>query len=101
MHSEYKSNRNVNGGGVYDPLVTPKEFCQQGKFGRKTLSRIEANGEGPPAIEISPGIIRYRQSAIDAWFAARIRTGARPAGKEPTAATEARWRTKQFLMGRP
>jgi len=65
-----------------DPLVTRREFAQQGKFGMKTLSRIEKRGEGPPAIEITPGFIRYRQSAIDAWFAARTRTGAKaPARK--------------------
>jgi predicted DNA-binding transcriptional regulator AlpA len=72
-----------------DPLRTRREFCQQGKFGTKTLQRIEAKGEGPPAIEITPGFVRYRQSAIDAWFAARTRTGARPSGKAPTQAIEA------------
>ena len=73
-----------------DPLRTRREFCQQGKFGPKTLQRIEARGDGPPAIEITPGFVRYRQSAIDAWFAARTRTGARPTGKTPTAAIQAR-----------
>jgi hypothetical protein len=34
-----------------DPLITRREFCQQGKFGTKPLQRIEARGEGPPAIE--------------------------------------------------
>jgi len=72
-----------------DPMVTRREFCQQGKFGIKTLQRLEVMGEAPPAIEITPGFIRYRQSAIDAWFAARTRTGARPAGKVPTRANEA------------
>jgi len=43
-----------------DPLITRREFCQQGKFGPKTLQRIEARGEGPPAIEITPGFVRYR-----------------------------------------
>ena len=75
-----------------DPLVTRREFCEQGKFGPKTLQRIEARGEGPPAIEITPGFVRYRQSAIDAWFLARTKTGARPTGKTPTAAIEARQR---------
>ncbi len=77
-----------------DPLRTRREFCQQGNFGLKTLQRIEARGEGPPAIEITPGFFRYRQSAIDAWFAARTRTGARPAGKAPKHATQARWRKR-------
>ena len=79
---------------VNDPLITRREFCQQGKFGIKTLQRIEARGDGPPAIEITPGFIRYRQSAIDSWFAARVRTGARPAGKVPSQATQARWRKR-------
>src|SRR6516225_7261219 len=74
------------------PLITRREFCQQGKFGPKTLQRIEARGDGPPAIEITPGFVRYRQSAIDAWFAARTRTGARAAGKTPIAAIAARHR---------
>ena len=78
-----------------DPLRTRREFCEQGRFGFKTLQRIEARGEGPPAIEITPGFFRYRQSAIDAWFAARTRTGARPIGKVPTqaiAAATRKWR---------
>jgi hypothetical protein len=29
---------------VNDPLRTRREFCQQGKFGLKTLQRIEARG---------------------------------------------------------
>jgi predicted DNA-binding transcriptional regulator AlpA len=72
-----------------DPLVTRREFCEQGRFGIKTLQRMEVRGEAPAAVEITPGFIRYRQSAIDAWFAARTRT-VRPAGKTPTAAIEAR-----------
>jgi hypothetical protein len=74
---------------VNDPLRTRREFCEQGKFGPRTLQRIEARGEGPPAIEIAPGFIRYRQSAIDSWFRARTRSGARPAGKAPAHAIEA------------
>ena len=73
-----------------DPLVTRREFAQQGKFGMKTLSRLESRGDVPACIEITPGFIRYRQSAIDAWFAARTRTGARAAGKAPTQAIQAR-----------
>ena len=42
---------------VNDPLITRREFCQQGKFGIKTLQRIEARGDGPPAIEITPGLL--------------------------------------------
>jgi hypothetical protein len=73
-----------------DPLRTRKEFAAQGKFGLKTLSRIEARGEGPAYVEITPGLKRYRQSSIDAWFEARTVTGARPFGKTPTEAIEAR-----------
>jgi len=76
-------------GIVNDPLRTRREFCEQGKFGLKTLQRIELRGDGPPAIEITPGFVRYRQSAIDAWFAARTRTGARAAGTAPTPAIRA------------
>lgn len=77
-----------------DPLITRREFCEQGKFGIKTLQRLESRGEAPAAIEITPGFVRYRQSAIDAWFAARTRTGARPVGKTPTQAIEARSRKR-------
>ena len=58
-----------------DPLRTRREFAEQGKFGLKTLQRIEARGEAPPHIEMPTGSIRYRQSAIDAWFAERTRQG--------------------------
>ena len=73
-----------------DPLVTRREFAQQGKFGMKTLSRLESRGDVPACVEITPGFIRYRQSAIDAWFAARTRTGVREAGKMPAQAIQAR-----------
>jgi hypothetical protein len=33
---------------VNDPLRTRREFCEQGKFGPRTLQRIEARGDGPP-----------------------------------------------------
>jgi len=58
-----------------DPLRTRREFAEQGKFGLKTLQRLEARGEAPPHVEIATGMIRYRQSAIDAWFAERTRRG--------------------------
>jgi predicted DNA-binding transcriptional regulator AlpA len=78
-----------NAVGATDPLRTPKELCQQANFCTKTLQRLELAGEGPRSIEITPSLIRYRQSDIDAWFAARTRTGARPVGKAPTQAIAA------------
>jgi len=69
-----------------DPLVTRQEFCQQARFTVKTLQRLERKGEAPAAVEILPGRRVYRQSAINQWFLARTRTGARPAGKVPTQA---------------
>jgi len=85
-------------GRVNDQLITRREFCEQGKFGIKTLQRLEARGDGPPAIEIAPGFVRYRQSAIDAWFAARTRIGARPAGRTPTPAIEAAQRKRRGVL---
>ena len=82
-------NANINGSVNGDPLITRREFCEQGRFGLKTLQRIEARGDGPPAIEITPGLLRYRQSTVNAWFAARTRIGARPAGRTPTEAIQA------------
>jgi hypothetical protein len=76
-------------GRVNDPLISPREFCDQAKICPKTLRRIELRGEGPPAVEITPGLRRYRQSAVDAWFAAKTVTGARPAGRTPTEAMAA------------
>ena len=89
------SDNAESNGFVNDPLVTRREFCEQGRFGLKTLQRIEARGDGPPAIEITPGLVRYRQSAIDAWFAARTATGARPAGRTPTHAIQAAQRKRR------
>jgi predicted DNA-binding transcriptional regulator AlpA len=90
MSDDAESNGVVN-----DPLRTRREFCEQGKFGLKTLQRIESRGEAPPCIEITPGLVRYRQSAIDAWFAAKTATGARPAGRAPTKALEAAQRKRR------
>jgi predicted DNA-binding transcriptional regulator AlpA len=79
---------------VNDPLITRTEFCQQGRFGKKTLQRLESRGEAPPAIAITPKLVVYRQSLVTAWFDARTRTGARPAGKAPTQAIEGRRRRR-------
>jgi hypothetical protein len=84
MSDDTESNGRVN-----DPLISPREFCDQAKICPKTLRRIELRGEGPPAVEITPGLRRYRQSAVDAWFAAKTVTGARPAGRTPTEAMRA------------
>jgi hypothetical protein len=83
-------------GAVNDPLISPREFCDQAKICPKTLRRIELRGEGPPAVEITPGLRRYRQSAVDAWFAAKTVTGARPAGRTPREATRSRLITNLF-----
>jgi hypothetical protein len=89
------SDNAESNGAVNDPLMTRREFCDQAKICAKTLQRIELRGDGPAAIEIMPGVRRYRQSAIDAWLAARTRTGARPAGRTPTPAIEAAQRKRR------
>ena len=89
------SDNAESNGFVNDPLITRREFCEQGRFGPRTLQRIEARGDAPPAIEITPGLFRYRQSAVNAWFAARTRIGARPAGKTPTPAIQAAQRKRR------
>jgi hypothetical protein len=85
------SDDNAESNGIVnDPLVTRREFCDQAKICAKTLQRIELRGDGPAAIEIVfPGVRRYRQSAIDAWLAAKTVTGARAAGRTPTHAIRA------------
>jgi predicted DNA-binding transcriptional regulator AlpA len=92
MSNNHESTDAVNGGVDGDPLRTRREFCQQGAFGLKTLSRLESRGEAPERIEITAGLIRYRQSAIDAWLAARAKTGAKAPGKAPVQAIAARHR---------
>ena len=86
-HSDDRVNGNNN-----DPLRTRQQLCRQGAFGPKTLSRIEARGDGPERIEITPGLIRYRQSKIDEWLAARAKTGAKTPGRTPVQAIAARHR---------
>jgi hypothetical protein len=34
---------------VNDPLRSRTEFCEQGRFGKKTLQRLERRGEAPRA----------------------------------------------------
>jgi predicted DNA-binding transcriptional regulator AlpA len=77
-----------------DPLLTRTELCERGRFGKKTLQRLEAAGLGPPRIQITPAMTVYRQSKFDQWLEARSETGARPAGKTPTQAIGARWRRR-------
>jgi predicted DNA-binding transcriptional regulator AlpA len=73
-----------------DPLLKRREVCARGRFGSKTLQRLERQGEGPPRIEITSGLSVYRQSKFDQWLEARTVTGAKASGRVPTAATEAK-----------
>jgi predicted DNA-binding transcriptional regulator AlpA len=73
-----------------DPLRTRGELCEQAHLSTRTLARLELEGKGPPRIQLTDWLVRYRQSDIDAWLAARTQTGARPTGAAPTAAIETR-----------
>ena len=52
-----------------DPLRSPKEFSTQARVPLPTVYKWQSERTGPPFIKVGRHV-RYRQSAIDDWFAA-------------------------------
>jgi prophage regulatory protein len=53
-----------------DRLLTIKEVGFKVSMGRSTIYRWITEGRFPPGIELSVGMVRWRESVIDAWIAA-------------------------------
>ena len=53
------------------PLVTIAEVAKRLKVDKRTVERMVKAGEFPSPIRVSPGIIRWPPSDIDAWLEER------------------------------
>ena len=60
------------------------DFCARYRIAARTLSRLHALGEGPPALRLSPRRVVYRLADAEAWAVAR-ETAAR---RKPETAPE-------------
>ena len=52
-------------------VLTRREAVAHLGFSNRTLFRLEARGDAPPKIRLSPGRIGYRVSDLNAWMDAR------------------------------
>lgn len=51
-----------------EPLLTPEEVAEMLGISETTLKRWRLDGEGPPAVFLSPRTIRYSPEAVAAWM---------------------------------
>lgn len=49
-------------------LLTTAQLCELLQVDKRTLRRMEALAELPPAIRIGAKVVRWRRSVIDAWL---------------------------------
>ena len=65
--------------GTTDRLLRLREVQTLTALGRSTVYRLMRAGSFPEPLQIGPRAVRWRESEIDAWLAARPRaTGDRP-----------------------
>lgn len=48
-----------------------KDVCRTTRMSRTTLWRLRRSGAFPPPIQLSPGLIGWRRSDLEAWFEER------------------------------
>lgn len=54
-----------------DPLLTEKDAAKYLNYAPRTLAGWRHRGGGPRYISVSRTSVRYRQSDLEAWIAAR------------------------------
>jgi hypothetical protein len=60
-----------------NPLLTPAEAGEQLGLTPAALAQLRYTGGGPCFIKLTAKAVRYRQSDLDIWIAARARTSTR------------------------
>ena len=60
-----------------NPLLTPAEAGEQLGLTPAALAQLRYTGGGPCFIKLTAKAVRYRQSDLDAWIAAKVRTSTR------------------------
>jgi hypothetical protein len=54
-----------------DVYLSTIDLCARYRIAARTLSRLHAMNEGPPALRLSPRRVVYRLEDAEAWAAAR------------------------------
>ena len=60
-----------------NPLLTPAEAGEQLGLTPAALAQLRYTGSGPRFIKLTAKAVRYRQSDLDSWVAAKARTSTR------------------------
>jgi hypothetical protein len=60
-----------------NPLLTPAEAGEQLGLTPAALAQLRYTGSGPCFIKLTAKAVRYRQSDLDSWIAAKARTSTR------------------------
>ena len=60
-----------------NPLLTPAEAGEQLGLTPAALAQLRYTGGGPCFIKLTAKAVRYRQSDLDSWIAAKVRTSTR------------------------
>ena len=63
-----------------NPLLTPAEASAQLGLTPGALAQLRHTGGGPRFIKLTAKAVRYRQSDLDAWIAAKARISTRDYG---------------------
>lgn len=54
-----------------DELLTPGDSCRVLGVSRQTMINWRKTGDGPPWIQVSAGVVRYRRSALESYLTER------------------------------
>ena len=59
-----------------DTLLKLSEVCQRTAMGKTSIYRKIEKGEFPAPVQISPKMVRWKKSEIDAWIASLSKVAA-------------------------
>ena len=60
--------------GVHCSWLTTEQAAARLQVCARTLRRMRQRGDGPPFVQVSPRLTRYRADDINAWAAEQVRT---------------------------
>lgn len=70
-----------------DELVKSKTLARELGVTKSALAKWRLAGIGPPFLKLSPKMVRYRRSDVEAWKAAHQHTGATASHDQGSAAS--------------
>lgn len=66
-HTTLATGNNADGAGDGARLLTAKQAAQIAGLGTRTLYRLQATGDFPPALRIG-GSVRWRRDLLEKWI---------------------------------